>query len=267
MGNSERGIDVTVPSSARIYDALLGGTRHFDADRVAAEHLRARMPDADGLALANRSFLQRVTRTLAVEHGIRQFLDLGSGLPTADNVHQIVQRVDPRSRVVYVDNDPIVITYGRESLDENDRTAVLNADLADTEGIFEHAAAKDLIDPDQPTGVLLVAALECLPDAARPRAVVQRVTQRLAPGSFVAVSHLVSEDPRARDDVTRIMNDQTGGLWGRVRERWEVDAFVEGLAVEEPGLVDVADWHPQSALQKALRSDVWQQYGGLARVA
>ncbi|MEV8328224.1 SAM-dependent methyltransferase [Kitasatospora sp. NPDC056731] len=263
---SKREIDVTVPSSARIYDVLAGGSLNFDADRAAAECLRERVPDIDALALANRSFLHRAVRALAAEYGIRQFLDCGSGQPMTLNVHQIVQAVDPRSRVVYVDNDPIVIAYGRESLDENDRTAMLNADMTDTEGIFEHPAVKELLRPDEPTAVLFVASLECLPDSAQPRSVVRRIVERLPPGSFVVISHAVSGDPQLRGDVTRIMAEQTGELWGRVREQWEVDAYFDGLAFEQPGLVDVADWRPESALQQALRSSQWQQYGGIARV-
>lgn len=249
-----------------MYDWLLGGSNNFEVDQAACELLLDAAPTTKALALNNRWFLQRVVQALAKEHGIRQFIDFGSGLPTQNNVHQIAQAVDRRSRVVYVDNDPVVLAYGRSMLDENDRTAIIAADMVDTGQILGHPDFDRLIDLDQPTAALFVSVLHCLPDDAKPDELVRRVVGKLRPGSFVVICQLVSEDPRLRQEVTDLMLEQTHGNWGRVREKCDVHRYFEGLDVQEPGLVDVTDWRPDSELQQRLRSVEWTEYGGLARV-
>ncbi|MEV7596961.1 SAM-dependent methyltransferase [Kitasatospora sp. NPDC089797] len=266
MGIKGDGIDVTVPSDARVYDWLLGGSINFHSDRRAAERLLQIAPTSRQLVLSNRWFLQRVVHTLAAEYGVRQFLDYGCGLPLGDNLHQVAQRVDPASRIVYVDKDPIVIAYGRESLDENDRTALVRADMTDTDAVFGHPAALDLIHPDEPTAVLFAAVLHCLPDEQDPAELIRQVTARLAPGSFVVVSELVSDDAGVRSGVTELMNRQVPRHWGRVREKREVRSYFDGLEIEPPGLVDVTDWRPVSDLQQRQRSRELTAFGGLARV-
>ncbi|MFJ4185143.1 SAM-dependent methyltransferase [Kitasatospora sp. NPDC089509] len=266
MGIKNDGIDVTVPSDARVYDWLLGGSINFYADRRAAERLLQIAPTSRQLVLNNRWFLHRVVHALATEYGVRQFLDYGCGLPLGDNLHQVAQRIDPRSRIVYVDKDPIVIAYGRESLDENSRTALIRADMTDTEAVFGHPAALDLIHPDEPTAVLFAAVLHCLPDEQHPGELIRQVVSRLAPGSFVVVSELVSDDARVRTEVSELMNRQVPRHWGRVREKEDVHSYFEGLHLERPGLVDVADWRPASELQQHQRSRELTAFGGLARV-
>jgi SAM-dependent methyltransferase len=195
------GIDVNIPSVARMYDYYLGGKDNYAVDREASEDLLKVVPSTQALALNNRRFLRRVVRRLAEDYGIRQFVDHGSGLPTQDNVHEVAQRVDPASRVVYVDNDPIVLAHGRALLEENDNSVVIQADMRDTDGIFGHPEVTRLIDFDQPVAALFVSVMHCIPDSDDPAGLVRRVADRLAPGSFLVVCQLVRgrRDPQVRD--------------------------------------------------------------------
>ncbi|WP_377269447.1 SAM-dependent methyltransferase [Peterkaempfera sp. SMS 1(5)a] len=259
------GIDVAVPSVARMYDYYLGGKDNYAVDREASDELLKVVPSTKELALNNRRFLQRVVRLLAEEYGIRQFIDHGSGLPTQDNVHQVAQRVDPASRVVYIDNDPIVLAHGRALLEENDGTAVIQADMRETDAILSHPEVKRLIDFDQPVAALFVSVMHCIPDADDPAALVRRVAERLVPGSYLVVCQLVSEDKATRDFVTRFMDESTHGNWGRVRQAHEVERFFDGLEILEPGLVEVSTWRPDSDLGPKQATQEWIEFGGLAR--
>ncbi|MDT9684629.1 SAM-dependent methyltransferase [Streptomyces sp. TRM76323] len=262
----QKHVDLSVPSAARMYDWLLGGSNNFEVDREACRLLLEIAPTSRELALNNRLFLQRVVRVLAEEHGMRQFIDFGSGLPTQRNVHQIAQEVDPEAHVVYIDNDPVVLALGQSLLDENDNTAILPVDMTDTDTIFAHEDFTRLIDFTEPVAALFVSVLHCLPDSAGPKELVERVVDKLRPGSFVVVCQLVSDDPEVRDDVTELMRVQTHGNWGRVREKADVEEIFKNLVVEEPGLVDVTDWRPDSELQQRQRSIEWTEYGGLGKV-
>ncbi|MEU6578409.1 SAM-dependent methyltransferase [Streptomyces sp. NPDC046805] len=261
-------IDASVPTAARMYDHYLGGKDNYAADRAACEELDKVVPSTRALALNNRRFLQRVVRTLAEDHGIRQFLDHGSGLPTQDNVHQVAQRIDPESRVVYVDNDPMVIVHGRALLDQNDRTAVIHADLRDTDTIFSHPDTQRLIDFSQPVAVLFNSVFHCIPDSETdgPPAVVSRVTERLAPGSYVLMCQLVSEDPEVRGFVTDFMDKATQGHWGRVRQEKDVAGLFEGMDILAPGLVEVSTWRPDSEVTARQLTQEWIEFGGVARL-
>lgn len=266
LAEEESVVDLSVPSAARMYDWLLGGSNNFEVDQTACELLLQVAPTSREIARNNRWFLQRVVRVIAEEHGIRQFIDFGSGLPTQRNVHQIAQEIDPEARVVYIDNDPVVLALGQSLLNENDRTAILSVDMTDTTAIFAHKDLTRLIDFSQPVAALFVSVLHCLPDSAGPRQLVQRVVDHLAPGSCVVVCQLVSDDPQVREGVTELMRVQTHGNWGRVREKRDVEEIFEGLIKEEPGLVDVTDWRPDSELQQRQRSIEWTEYGGLGKV-
>ncbi|RST05242.1 SAM-dependent methyltransferase [Streptomyces sp. WAC05374] len=259
-------IDTNVPSVARMYDYLLGGSDNYASDREACELLLKQVPSSKALAVNNRHFLRRVVRVLAKEYGIRQFIDHGSGLPTQDNVHQVAQAVDPASRVVYVDNDPIVLAHGRALLDENDRTAVIQADMRDTDGIFGHEETRRLIDFSRPVAALFVSVLHCIPDQDDPGALVRRVAERLVPGSFLVVCQLVSDRPEIRAFVTDFMAEATGGHWGRVREEHEVTEFLTGLEILEPGLVEVSTWRPDNDLAPVQQTDEWVEWGGVGRI-
>jgi SAM-dependent methyltransferase len=259
------GIDVAVPSVARMYDYYLGGKDNYAVDREASDELLKVVPSTRELAVNNRRFLRRVVRLLAEEYGIRQFIDHGSGLPTQDNVHQVAQRVDPASRVVYIDNDPIVLAHGRALLEENDGTAVIQADMRDTDAVFSHPEVERLIDFGQPVAALFVSVMHCIPDSDDPAALVRRVAERLAPGSYLVVCQLVSEDKATRDFVTRFMDESTHGNWGRVRQAHEVERFFDGLEILEPGLVEVSTWRPDSDIGPKQTTQEWIEFGGLAR--
>ncbi|MFD9072530.1 SAM-dependent methyltransferase [Streptomyces lasiicapitis] len=258
-------IDVDTPSVARMYDWLLGGIDNYPADRDACQDLLRIAPSTKALALNNRAFLRRVVKVLAKEHGIRQFLDHGSGLPTRDNVHEVAQRVDHDARVVYVDNDPIVLAHGRTRLVENERTAIVQADMRDTSSIFSHPDVTRLIRRDKPTAALFVSVTHCLKDD-EVQPMIEAVKQRLAPGSFLVVCQLVSEHEKVRDGVTSLMATATGGNWGRVREEDDVRGYLHGLEIIEPGLCDVTDWRPDREVHPRQHVDDWVEWGGVGRL-
>ncbi|MFH8804906.1 SAM-dependent methyltransferase [Streptomyces sp. NPDC017936] len=260
------GVDVTVPSVARMYDSLLGGQDNYPADRAACEQLLTRVPSMRELALNNREFLRRVVHVLAADYGIRQFIDHGSGLPTQDNVHEIAQRVDPSSRVVYIDNDPIVRAIGGVLLASNENTAVLQADMRDTDAIFASEPVGRLIDPSEPVAALFVSVLHCIPDRDQPAELVARVAGRLPAGSVMVVCQLVSDSAQVRDFVSRFMDEQTQGHWGRVREKKDVADFCAPLDLIQPGLVEVSLWRPRPDDVPAQLSWEWEEYGGVGFV-
>ena len=261
-------IDATVPTAARMYDHYLGGKDNYAADRAACEELDKVVPSTRVLALNNRRFLQRVVRTLTQEYGIRQYLDHGSGLPTQNNVHQVAQSIDPSAHVVYVDNDPMVLVHGRALLEQNERTAVIHADMRETEAIFTHADTERLIDFSQPVAVLFNSVFHCIPDSETdgPPAVVRRVAERLAPGSFLVMCQLVSEDPEVREFVTNFMDQATQGHWGRVRQEKDMAALFDGLEILDPGLVEVSTWRPDTEVAPRQLTQEWIEYGGVARL-
>lgn len=259
-------IDVTVPSVARMYDFLLDGKDNYPADREATEQLLQAVPSMKVLALNNRRFLRRVVRVLAEDYGIRQFVDHGSGLPTQDNVHEVAQRVHPDARVVYVDNDPIVLAHGRALLEQNRNTAVLQADFRDTESIWRSPEVARLIDPDEPVAALFVSVLHCIPDSDDPAGVVRRVAERLPSGSCLVVCQLVSDDPETRAYVTHFMDRSTGGNWGQVRQEADVHRFLEGTTILPPGLVEVSTWRPDGDLGLRQPSFEWIEFGGVGRL-
>lgn len=261
-------IDANVPTAARMYDYYLGGKDNYAADRAACEQLDKVVPSTRRLALNNRRFLQRVVKTLSEEYGIRQYLDHGSGLPTQENVHQVAQRIDPSTHVVYVDNDPMVLVHGRALLEQDERTTVIHADMRETDLIFGHADTKRLIDFDEPVCVLFNSVFHCIPDSDTdgPLAVARRVRERLAPGSFMVMCQLVSEDPEVRDFVTDFMDQATQGHWGRVRQEKDVAEWFEGLDILEPGLVEVSTWRPDSEVAPRQLTQEWIEFGGVARL-
>ncbi|NEY36643.1 SAM-dependent methyltransferase [Streptomyces sp. PRKS01-65] len=261
-------IDANVPTAARMYDHYLGGKDNYAADRAACEELDKVVPSTRRLAVNNRRFLQRVVKTLTAEFGIRQFLDHGSGLPTQNNVHQIAQGIAPESRVVYVDNDPMVLVHGRALLEQNERTAVIHADMRDTDGIFSHPETQRLIDFSQPVAVLFNSVFHCIPDSESdgPPAVVRRVTEHLVPGSFLVMCQLVSEDEKVREFVTGFMDQVTQGHWGRVRQEKDVAEWFAGMEILEPGLVEVSTWRPDNEVAPRQLTQEWIEFGGVGRL-
>ncbi|WP_420821971.1 SAM-dependent methyltransferase [Streptomyces avicenniae] len=262
-------IDVNAPSVARMSDHLLGGIENYASDRAACARLLALAPGTAAVVRDGRSFLHRAVRVLAQEHGVEQFLDVGFGVPTRENVHQIARRARPAARVVYLDTDPLALTHGRTILADDDRTAVLDRDVRDTDALFADAEFTRLIRPDRPTAALFAAVLHCLPDTSDPGGVVARVARRLAPGSFVVISHLVSEDADFRGRVTGLMREITGGNWGRVREPAEIRAYFAGMRPLPPGLGEIRHWRPGPDARPVGgggRGGGWTSWGGVARV-
>jgi S-adenosyl methyltransferase len=227
------GLDVTRPSPARIYDYMLRGTHHFDADAQAAERILTVVPEIRDCAWANRGFHQRAAAWIA-RQGVKQFLDIGSGLPTVGNTHEVVKKIHPDARVVYVDNDPMVELHSQGILDENGRVSVLCADLREPDTILGHPSVRALIDPAQPTGLLMTAVLMFVADSADPWSLVARYVEAMAPGSFLTVSHLTDDakPPVAVDGFRRVFDRATEQMHFRSRE--QVARFFDGLEVVPP---------------------------------
>ncbi|MFJ5850582.1 SAM-dependent methyltransferase [Streptomyces sp. NPDC092903] len=261
-------LDLSKASVARMYDYLLGGTDNYKVDRDACDELLRMAPSTRELARVNRAFLVRAVRYLARECGVRHFLDHGSGLPTRPNVHQVAQEIDPDSSVVYVDNDPVVLAHGATMLAEEPRTtAVLSADIRDTEDIFGSPQVRRLMRNGEPVAALFVSVLHCIPRGDDPWALVARVAARLPPGSYLVISQLASPDPELRSQITGFMQQITNGQWGEVRSIEEVDRFFEGLdLLETTAPVDVSRWLPDSDLAPRQQSDEWIEYGAVARI-
>ena len=254
-----RGLDVTVPNVARIYDFILGGKDNFDADRAAAAQLLAVIPGGSGPARMNRAFLGRVVHFLAAERGIRQFLDIGSGLPTASNVHQIAQAADPSARVVYVDSDPVVVLHAQAILEDRAKGVAVRGDLRDPDGITASPAVRELIDFSQPVAVLLFAVLHFVPDADDPRALLARFGDVMAPGSALALSHITDEniDEEAARAGRAVYQSASAPIVPRSRA--QIEGFFDGLDLLPPGVVGISHWPEPDPGGAALHF-----YGGVA---
>jgi len=238
-----RGLDVTVPNVARIYDYILGGKDNFDADRAAAAQILAVIPGGSGPARMNRAFLGRVVHFLAAERGIRQFLDIGSGLPTASNVHQIAQAADPDARVVYVDNDPVVVLHAQAILEDRAKgVAAVRGDLRDPAGITASPAVRELIDFGQPVAVLLFAVLHFIPDADDPRALLARFSDVMAPGSALALSHITDENIDEEAARAGRAVYQTASAPIVPRSRAQIEGFFDGFDLLPPGVAGISQW-------------------------
>lgn len=234
MGKVPAGIDQSTPSVARIYDYILGGTHNFPVDRAAGDSLRARVPDYEDGAYANRGFHGRAARWMATERGIRQFIDLGSGLPTQRNTHHVVHEAIPDASVVYVDIDPMIEVLGRDLLDDEGTTAVINADLRDVDGVLNHPDLRKLIDLSEPTGLLATAVIHFIPDSDDPYGIVARYLDALASGSYLALSH-VSADVVPTSQVRHVgdvFQRTPGGL--TFRTKTQIGRFFDGLELVAP---------------------------------
>ena len=239
------GIDTTTPNVARIYDYLLGGKDNFAADREAARQLIEAIPDVAAIARDNRSFLGRVVRYLATRGGIRQFLDLGGGLPTQANVHDLAQGVAPGARVVYVDNDPVVASHGRALLASGGQVGMVFGDLRDPAGILRHPDVLALLDLAQPVAVLCTSTLHFIADEAEPHAIIAEYRDRMAPGSYLAISHgTLEEDPGGEGGKAETVYRQASSQL-HVRPLPEVRRFFDGLELVEPGLTWITEWRPE----------------------
>ena len=236
-------IDIERPSVARMYDYYLGGSHNFAVDRAAAQLMIAAVPDAPLMAQANRAFLRRAVQFL-VGAGVRQFLDIGSGIPTVGNVHEIAQRFAPDSRVVYVDVDPVAVAHSREILADEDRATVIQEDLRRPEQILEHPGVRKVLDFDQPVAVITVAVMHFISDADDPHHILRTIRRALVPGSYLVLSQ-ASDDGRTdeeRRDADQVYRGTDNPLF--VRTRQELIDLFDGFDLLEPGVVWVPLWRP-----------------------
>ncbi|MFI5062363.1 MAG: SAM-dependent methyltransferase [Streptosporangiales bacterium] len=256
--------DTSVAHVARVYNYWLGGKDHFAADREAGDEAVRAYPDMYSSVRANRAFLRRAVRYLAAEAGVRQFLDIGTGLPSADNTHEVAQAVAPESRVVYADNDPIVLAHARALLTSSPEgaTRYLDADARDTGKILTDAAR--LLDFRAPVAVMLVAILQLIGDDDDPYQLVAQLMQAVPSGSFLVISHVPSDMQRQASGVAEAASRLSQLMTQRVtpRSHAQVTRFFDGLELIEPGVVPVQQWRPDSDLEAAARAGMW---GGAGR--
>ena len=260
-GATRPAFDTSVAHQARIYDYLLGGKDNYAADRAAAEALREINPDIQSTVRENRAFLGRAVRYLAGT-GIRQFLDIGTGIPTAGSTHEVVQAVAPESRVVYVDYDPVVLAHARALLVSNERGATdyIDADLRDTRAILDRAAG--LLDLTRPVAVTLIAILHAIPDSDDPHAIVASLMDAVPSGSYLALSHAGADllSPQVQDGIENVAGRMIRQQYA-ARSREQVTRFFEGTDLVEPGLVRVEEWRPEPVAGNTASSSLWCAVG------
>jgi len=260
-------LQVDQPHPARVYDYLLGGKDNFAADRAAAEAGLQANPNSRIPPRENRAFLGRAVRYLAREAGISQFLDIGTGIPTSPNVHEIAQEIEPRARIVYVDNDPIVLAQARALLTTGPqgRTAYIDADLRDIDAILGSADLQRTLDLSQPVGLLLIAVMHFIPDEDDPWALADRLLAALPSGSYLALSHLTGDfDPAAWAGVVAVY--RRSGVTMQVRHKPDIERFFAGLDLIDPGVVSLPHWRPDPRDVGRPPSDAAVSvYGGVAR--
>jgi hypothetical protein len=254
--------DTSVPHVARVYDYWLGGKDNFAADREMGERTLAAYPNLVFSVRANRAFLARTVRFLAAEAGVRQFLDIGTGIPTANNTHEVAQRIAPESRIVYVDNDPIVLSHAKALLKSTPEgaCAYLNADLRDPDTILADAAKT--LDFSQPVAVMLIAVMHFIGDDAEASAIMNRLMGACVPGSYVSLSHAASDiDAEQMAEMIRRLNETTAEKT-TLRDQAGVTRLFDGLELVEPGVIRAAEWRPDTDLERSSPAALW---GGVAR--
>jgi SAM-dependent methyltransferase len=250
-------------TAARIYDYILGGTHNFPADRAAAEALVQAVPFAPAVARANRAFLGRAVRYLTGA-GIRQFLDIGSGIPTVGNVHEVAQGANPAARVVYVDIDPVAVAQSRAILAGDERTGVLHADVRDPDGIVSEAVKLGLVDLDQPLAVLLAGVLHFVPDEDDPAGICARLRGYTAPGSYLLISHATQDgQPPEVLEAQRLSTRTATEI--NLRTHDEIAGYFGDFAPVEPGLVFLSQWRPDPEAGVDEYPERVGAYGGVAR--
>jgi SAM-dependent methyltransferase len=246
-----QGIDISVPSVSRIYDYYLGGSHNFEVDREAARKAMEFMPGLPKIMQANRAFMRRAVN-YAVGEGVTQFLDIGSGIPTFGNVHEVAQKASAESRVVYVDHDPVAVSHSRAVLDGNEQAGVVSADLRKPQQILDSPETTGLLDLERPVALLLVAVLHFLEDEDDPQSAVAELRDALAPGSLVIVTH-------ASYEGIPVPKEQAGGavdVYQNIRNplvmrsREEIARFFEGYEMVEPGLVSMPLWRPDTPAEQ-----------------
>lgn len=259
-------------TSARIHDYFLGGTYNFPADREAAKGMIAMFPDAAMAAKSNRAFLRNAVRYMT-HAGVRQFLEIGSGLPTEGHVHETAQEIAPETRVVYVDMDPVAVAESLELLAGNDQATVVRADVRDPQTILNHPRVRALIDFDQPLGLMLVAVMHFVSDEAGAYELTDTLKGALAPGSYVALSHTVCNE-ELPDHVTLDIEQQIQKIFSQQttvqltpRNRTQIERFFDGLELVDPGVVWLAQWQADPKDRAEVTGEEWRTVmkAGVAR--
>ncbi len=264
QGTAPLGLDVTAPNVARMYDYYLGGKDNFEADRIAAEQVLALVPGLRRAAIENRRFLRRVVRYLAAEAGITQFLDVGVGIPAQGAVHEVAHEVNPAARVLYADYDPVVVTHGRALLTVSDRSVMDRGDLRRPADLLAAPEVRAHLDLSQPVAIVLFAVLHFLSDADDPAGIVAVLRDGVAPGSYLAISHIGTDffaDKQALARAVAVYEQASERIWPRPRE--EVLRLFDGFELIEPGLVPKHQWRPP--LGQAAASTPNIQWGGVGR--
>jgi hypothetical protein len=263
------GIDTTKPNVARVYDYHIGGKDNFAVDREVGEQILQLVPEARESGREHRAFLRRVVRYLTAEAGIRQFIDIGSGLPTQGNVHEVAQEIEPVARVVYADMDPVVVLHGQALIGTTSTTRIVAADLRDPGAILDNAEVREFIDFSRPVGLLLLAILHHIADEEDPAAIVGRFRDAMAPGSHLAISHFCNPGPARPEDAElavaseKLFSEKFGT--GRWRTREEIIAYFGDFQLLEPGLVPLPEWRPHVAGNRGLPGAFHRFVGGVAR--
>ncbi|BCY08545.1 hypothetical protein L3i22_036330 [Actinoplanes sp. L3-i22] len=258
-------IDPTVAHPARRYNYWLGGTDNFAADRASGDELEKLFPKVRLGALANRALLGRATRFLAADAGIRQFLDIGTGLPTVDNTHEVAQRHAPSSRVVYVDNDPLVAVHAQSLLNSSSagRTSYIESDLNDPEAILGHPALQATLDLTQPVGLMLIAVLHFIHGDGAAKPIVEHLLDALPAGSYLVATHATSDfgTPQQQALYRQLVEQGRSDVWTRPRD--EFAGLFDGLELVDPGVVPASEWRPEPGTDIPDRSDinVWTAVG------
>jgi S-adenosyl methyltransferase len=257
-------IDTTRPHPARMYDALLGGKDNYAADRQAVRQVLKAAPEVRDSARANRAFLQRAVRFLVAEAGIRQIIDVGTGIPAAGNVHEVAGRAAAGTRVAYVDNDPIVHVHANALLTGTGTTSIVLADLRDPEAILTNPKVRGLIDFGQPVALLLVAILHFITDKENPARIIAAFRDALPAGSYLALSHATADfRPAVAQTAAAVYDQATSPV--TLRSHAQIAAFFDGWELVEPGLVQVPLWRPDGRLPRPKElARIWV-YGGVAR--
>lgn len=256
-------VDLERPSVARVYDYYLGGLHNFPVDRAMAARAVDEWPDLPQIMQANRAFLRRAVR-YAVDAGIHQFLDIGSGIPTVGNVHEVAQAADPQARVVYVDVDPVAVAHSRALLEGDRSTRVVQADFCDPDAVLSDPAVRELLDLDQPIALLVVALLHFVPDARDPGGLLARYREAMAPGSLLVLSHASADGAPAYADDHQDLYRRTGTPM-RMRSRDEVTALFDGFTIVDPGVVFFPLWHPDDPVAAAQNPERFTGYVAVGR--
>jgi hypothetical protein len=254
-------IDVSTPSPARIYDYWLGGSHNFAADREVGRRAAEAMPTLPAAIRANRAFLRRVVHHLVTEQGIDQFLDLGSGVPTVGNVHEVAQAANPDAKVVYVDIEPVAVAHGRRMLADNDRATVIRADLRQPDDVLARPELADVLDLTRPVAVLMIAVLHFMPDTDQPGDIVASYRDRITPGSYIALSHAADDNDLPTEQASMVEEYQKSTTVPFVHRDPDVLAgWLHGMELVPPGIVLTNEWRPDTDPEAILRT-----YGVLAR--